>query len=134
METLRRWPPAWIGPRRSTRDVTLAGQRVPALLSVNYSSWATHHLPDLWPDPETFSPDRFLPEQIAARPKGAYVPFGAGSRTCLGKRFGEMELRALAITLLSRFEFTRDPAERPRIATTPTLGPADGLVFTVLAR
>ena len=131
METLRRWPPAWVGPRRTTRDVTLAGREVPAEVSVNYSSWATHHLPDLWPDPQRFDPDRFLPEQIVTRPKGAYVPFGAGSRTCLGKRFGEMELRALAVALLSRYRFRRDPFERPKITTTPTLGPADGLIFSV---
>ncbi|MGH2928904.1 MAG: cytochrome P450, partial [Solirubrobacteraceae bacterium] len=45
-ETLRRYPAAWVGPRRTTRDVTLAGVRVPAEIGVHYSSWATHHLSD----------------------------------------------------------------------------------------
>ena len=80
--------------------MTLAGVPVPAEIGVHYSSWATHHLPQLYPDPFRFDPDRFLPEREAALPRGAYVPFGGGSRMCLGKRFGEYELRALAAVLL----------------------------------
>ncbi|MGX6449107.1 cytochrome P450 [Patulibacter sp. S7RM1-6] len=130
-ETLRRYPPAWVGPRRTVRDVTIAGHALPAGIGVHYSSWATHHLPELWDDPLEFRPDRFLPDAVAARPKGAYVPFGGGSRICLGKRFGELELRALAATLLGRFRFEVAPVPALRISTTPTLGPADGLRCTV---
>ncbi len=43
-ETLRCYPAAWVGPRRSTRDVTLGGVPVPADIGVQYSSWVTHHL------------------------------------------------------------------------------------------
>jgi cytochrome P450 len=134
-ETLRRYPPAWIGPRRSTRDVAIAGVPIPANAFVFYSSWATHHLPRLYPDPFRFEPDRFLPERVAALPKGAYVPFGGGSRMCLGKRFGEVELRALTTTLLRRFRVDPVPGAPPiRVATSPTLGPKGGLEVTVTAR
>ena len=133
-ETLRCYPAAWVGPRRTTRDVTLAGIRIPAEIGVQYSSWATHHLPELYPDPFRFDPDRFLPEREAALPRGAYIPFGGGSRMCLGKRFGEYELRALAAVLLTRVRFEPCTAEDPRIVTTPTLGPKGGLHFTVRAR
>jgi cytochrome P450 len=133
-ETLRRYPPAWVGPRRSTRDVTLAGVAVPAEVAVQYSSWVTHHLPRLYPDPFRFDPDRFLPEREAALPRGAYVPFGGGSRMCLGKRFGEYELRALAAVMFSRFVLEPVSDAEPRIATTPTLGPRGGLRFVVRAR
>lgn len=133
-ETLRRWPPAWVGPRRSTRDVVLAGTPVPANVSVHYSSWATHHLPDLWPDPFAFDPDRFLPQRAKGRPLGAYVPFGAGSRMCLGKRFGQVELRALAAVLLQRHRFAAVPGAALRVTTTPTLGPKGGLQLRVSAQ
>jgi cytochrome P450 len=133
-ETLRRYPAAWVGPRRTTRDVTLAGVQVPAEIGVHYSSWVTHHLPQLYPDPFRFDPDRFLPEREAALPRGAYVPFGGGSRMCLGKRFGEYELRALAAVLLSRVRLERLSGEQPRVVTTPTLGPKGGLRFIVRAR
>jgi len=133
-ETLRCYPAAWVGPRRTTRDVTLAGVPVPAEIGVQYSSWATHHLPELWPDPFRFDPDRFLPEREATLPRGAYIPFGGGSRMCLGKRFGEYELRALAAVLLTRVRFDPCSTEEPRIVTTPTLGPKGGLRFVVRAR
>jgi cytochrome P450 len=133
-ETLRRYPAAWVGPRRATRDVTIGGVEIPAEVGVHYSSWATHHLPSLYPDPFRFDPDRFLPEREAALPRGAYVPFGGGSRMCLGKRFGEYELRALAAILFSRARLEPIAGQDPRIVTTPTLGPKGGLRFTVRAR
>ena len=133
-ETLRCYPAAWVGPRRAARDVTLGGVPVPAEIGVQYSSWATHHLPQLYPDPFRFDPDRFLPEREAALPRGAYIPFGGGSRMCLGKRFGEYELRTLAAVLFTRVRFEPCSTEPPRIVTTPTLGPKDGLRFSVRAR
>jgi cytochrome P450 len=133
-ETLRCYPAAWVGPRRTTRDVTLAGVPVPAEIGVQYSSWVTHHLPELYPDPFRFDPDRFLPEREAALPRGAYIPFGGGSRMCLGKRFGEYELRALAAVLLTRVRFEPCSMQAPKIVTTPTLGPKGGLRFRIRAR
>jgi len=133
-ETLRCYPAAWVGPRRATRDVTLAGVKVPAEIGVQYSSWATHHLPQLYPDPFRFDPDRFLPEREAALPRGAYIPFGGGSRMCLGKRFGEYELRALAGVLFTRVQFEPCSQTPPHVVTTPTLGPKGGLRFVVRAR
>jgi cytochrome P450 len=133
-ETLRCYPPAWVGPRQTTRDVTLAGVEVPAEVGVHYSSWATHHLESLYPEPFRFDPNRFLPENDASRPRGAYIPFGGGSRMCIGKRFGEYELRALAAVLLSRWRFEPVSTADPQIATTPTLGPKHGLKFVVRRR
>ena len=133
-ETLRRYPPAWVGPRRTTRDVTLQDVHVPAEIGVHYSSWVTHHLPHLYPDPFRFDPDRFLPDREAELPRGAYVPFGGGSRICLGKRFGEYELRALSTVLFSRFVLEPLSGRALRVVTTPTLGPKGGLPFVVRAR
>ena len=102
-ETLRMYPPAWIGPRRWIAEFELAGVRVPAGVFVNYCSWASHHLPDVFDEPERFRPDRFTPEARAELPKGAYVPFGGGSRTCIGMRFGQLEVKMMARSILSRF-------------------------------
>src|SRR6185503_20986637 len=64
-ETLRLYPPAWIGPRRSVRDFEFAGVRAPAGLPCFYSSWVSHRLPEVFPDPHRFDPDRFIPERSA---------------------------------------------------------------------
>ena len=95
-ETLRLYPPAWIGPRRAAKDYEFAGHRIAAGAPVNYSSWASHRLPDVWEEPHAFRPERFAPEARKRVPKGAYVPFGGGSRICLGMRFGQAEIRAIA--------------------------------------
>ncbi len=55
-ETLRLYPPAWIGPRRAIEDFEFAGATVPAGAFVNYCSWASHRLPDVWPEPDAFRP------------------------------------------------------------------------------
>ena len=102
-ETLRLYPPAWIGPRRRSSRSSSRGPRVPGGVPVNYSSWASHQLPDVFPDPHAFRPERFAPEAKATLPKGAYVPFGGGSRTCIGMRFGQLEVNAIAARILRRF-------------------------------
>src|SRR3954468_14895628 len=133
-ETLRLYPPAWIGPRRSIDEFELAGVRVPGGVFVNYCSWASHRLPHVFPDPSRFRPDRFTPEARAELPKGAYVPFGGGSRTCIGMRFGQMEVKAIAALLLQRFDFGLRRGYELRIRQTPTLGPRDGLPVAVRPR
>ena len=97
------YPPAWIGPRRSIEPFELHGVRVPGGVLVNYCSWASHHLAEVFPEPFRFRPERFTEEARAALPKGAYVPFGGGSRTCIGMRFGLLEVRTIAAAILERF-------------------------------
>lgn len=122
-ETLRMYPPAWVGPRRAIEAFEFAGHTVPAGIAVNYCSWASHHLPDVFPQPEAFRPDRFSPEARAELPKGAYVPFGGGSRTCIGMRFGLMEVRAIATLILQRFRPAVAEGRELSLRQMPTLSP-----------
>lgn len=126
-ETLRLWPPAWIGPRRTVQTCEVAGVPVPADAFVNYSSWVSHRLPDVWEQPHAFVPDRFSPERRKEIPKGAYVPFGGGSRTCIGMRFGQLEIKAIMARVLRDFDVELEPGWRLRVFQTPTLGPAKGM-------
>ncbi len=130
-ETLRLYPPAWIGPRRATTTFDFAGVTVPAGAPVNYSSWVTHRLPAVWEDPEAFRPERFAPEARAALPKGAYIPFGGGSRQCLGMRFGQLEIKAIAARILREHRLELAPGHRLEIRQTPTLGPKGGMPMRV---
>ena len=130
-ETLRLYPPAWIGPRRATQTFAFAGVTVPAGAPVNYSSWVTHRLPEVWEDPEAFRPERFAPDARTALPKGAYVPFGGGSRQCLGMRFGQLEIKAIAARILREHRLELAPGHRLEIRQTPTLGPRGGMPMRV---
>jgi cytochrome P450 len=130
-ETLRLYPPAWVGPRRATADFEFGGHRIPAGVPVNYSSWASHRLPEVFPEPEAFRPERFAPEAKAQIPKGAYVPFGAGPRICIGMRFGQLEVKAIASRILSRVRLEVEPGWELRIRQMPTLSPQGGLPVIV---
>ncbi len=132
-ETLRKYPPAWVGPRRTLRDIDFEGMPIPARAFVNYSSWASHHLPDVFPDPEAFRPERFTAEGRAAMAKGAYVPFGGGSRTCIGMRFGQLEVRTIATMLIAARSISIREPFALKIRQMPTISPREGLPVRIAA-
>ena len=132
-EVLRLYPPAWIGPRRAVRDFEFGGYTVPRGAYVNYCSWASHRIPEVFPDPEAFIPERFTRERKAALPRGAYVPFGGGQRICIGKRFGQTEVKLVATMLLQRLRLDALPGRTMTVRQMPTLSPKGGLRMRVLA-
>jgi cytochrome P450 len=132
-ETLRLYPPAWVGPRRSIEPFEVCGVRVPGGIPVNYVSWASHRLPDVWEEPDRFDPQRFAPGRRELIPRGAYVPFGDGSRKCIGMRFGQAEISVIARALLERFRFAPVPGHEVRIRQMPTLTPRGGMPLLVRA-
>ncbi len=133
-EVLRLYPPAWIGPRRAIREFEFGGCTVPRGAYVNYCSWASHRLPEVFSEPEAFIPERFARERKAALPRGAYVPFGGGSRICIGKRFGQTEVKLVATKLLQRLRLDALPGRTMTIRQMPTLSPDGGLRMRVRAR
>jgi cytochrome P450 len=133
-ETLRKYPPAWVGPRRSIEPFEFEGQAVPGRTFINYCSWASHHLPEVFPQPQEFRPERFTADARAALPKGAYVPFGGGSRTCIGMRFGQLEVRTIATLILSRCALSLPDDFELTIRQMPTISPKAGLPVRVHPR
>jgi cytochrome P450 len=132
-ETLRKYPPAYIGPRRAVESFEFEGATVPGGAHVEYCSWASHHLPDVWPEPEEFRPQRFTEENKAKLPLGAYVPFGGGSRTCIGMRFGQAEIAIIARAILERYRLDLQPGYELHIRHAPTISPKSGLPMRVRA-
>lgn len=118
-ETLRLYPPVWMFDRRALGPDTLGATRVVAGDLVIFCPYAIHRLPELWPDPETFRPERFEPGKEEQKNKFAYLPFGAGPRTCLGNSFAMIESQIIAGTLLAAFRCRLaepDPiTPRPRV-------------------
>ena len=88
----------------------------------------------MFPDPESFRPERFTPEAKAALPKGAYVPFGGGSRICIGMRFGQLEVKVIAAKILARFRLELAPGYRLSVRQMPTIGPRGGMPVIVRER
>ncbi|KAK9903986.1 hypothetical protein WJX75_001915 [Coccomyxa subellipsoidea] len=109
LETLRLRPPAYIVGRCAATDVSLGGHQLPKGTTVLVSPWVMHRDPQHWSQPEAFLPERWL-DQLAAKPamaelsnmgtNGAYLPFGAGPRNCIGTGFAMMEALVVLASML----------------------------------
>src|SRR6202165_692609 len=90
-EALRLKPPVPSMPRRAVRDFTFKGYAIPAGIMIGVKPLFSHHMPEIWPDPEKFDPMRFTEEAQRNRHRFAWVPFGGGAHMCLGLHFGYMQ-------------------------------------------
>ena len=134
-EAERLYPPVANGPRGNTQAFTFHGYTVPAGQRVLYSVAASHLLPHIWRDPERFDPDRFAPprEEDKQHPY-ALVGFGGGPRVCIGMNFATVEIKAMAATILRRFELTPEPGQEVVQVYQGTGGPLEGIKIRVRER
>ena len=88
--------------RRAIKDCTFAGHRLPKGTITGVNPMLTHLLPNIWHEPSTFDPARFRPEEERVRPRGSFVPFGAGVHGCLGARYAYLQLRSVLAALLAK--------------------------------
>jgi cytochrome P450 len=102
-EALRLHTPLWMLTRRTTSPIEIADTVLPAGTDVLLSPYALHRDPLLYPDPLRFDPDRWLSEDIAKLPRGAYMPFLLGVHQCIGEHFALMELVVVAATVLAKW-------------------------------
>ncbi|MCB8966639.1 MAG: cytochrome P450 [Ardenticatenaceae bacterium] len=126
-EALRLYPPAWsLSGRQATTDTSIGDYFVAQNSIVFISPFVMHRLPQYFPDPEAFIPERFTPEQEAALPRYTYLPFGGGPRVCIGNSFALMEARLILATLAQRYRFRLAPdqvvARNPQITLSPKYG------------
>lgn len=69
-------------------------------------TYAIHHDHEYYPAPDTYDPERFSAEEKKKRDPMAWLPFGDGRRSCIGRQFAQVLTRIGLITLLKNFEFT----------------------------
>jgi len=125
-EAMRLYPPAYAIGRKTTEAVTIGDVRIPAHTEVVVNTYGMHHDAKLFPDPERFDPERFHPSAEKQIPKGAYLPFGGGTRVCIGNHFALMEGQLILAALAQRLELTpvtRAPIEPDPMVTLRPLGP-----------
>jgi unspecific monooxygenase len=108
-EVLRLFPVVPAVGRAIREPMDVEGYHVPAGWMVVPSVWLTHRLPDVYPDPHAFRPERFLDNKTDPY---AWIPFGGGSRRCLGMAFALFEMKIVLATVLSRVEL-RAASDRP---------------------
>lgn len=100
-ETLRLRPPVSVVVRRLLKPAELGGYELPAGTLVAPCVYLIHHRTDVYEDPGSFRPERFL-EQRAAVP--TWIPFGGGARRCLAASYAEQEMKRVLCTVLEEVE------------------------------
>ena len=87
------------------------------------SPYSTHRSSDVFADALAFQPERFADDAERSWPRGAWLPFGLGPRTCIGAQFALMEAHTVVAALARTVRFddeTRGEAQvRPMIALSP---------------
>jgi cytochrome P450 len=130
-ESLRLYPPAGFMTRTARGEDEIAGHRVRPGTTVILPVYALHRHRLLWERPDAFDPGRFAPGAAQARPRHAYLPFGAGPRICLGMQFALIEAQIVLATLLSRVRVGLAGGFVPEPRMWFTLRPATGMPLRV---
>jgi cytochrome P450 len=121
-ETLRLYPPGWMFTRVLTTETTLAGRTLPTGTILIYSPYLIQRRGDLYPEPNRFDPDRWLPHHTTP-PRGAFIPFGGGARHCIGDTFAMLEATLALATITARWQLDPLPdvltRPRPRLTLRP---------------
>ncbi len=133
-ESMRLYPPAWAMGRQSTQIVELGPYRLPAGTYFFFSQYILQRSEKFYPEPLRFDPERFTPEQKAARPRFAYFPFGGGSRQCIGEAFAWMEGVLILATLAQRWRFRMVPGQAVDVQPKITLRPKYPMVMVAEER
>jgi cytochrome P450 len=131
-ETLRMRPVVPFIGRQLRVPAELAGYELPEGTVVMPSIYLAHTRQDLYPDPKSFRPERFLdggPETYS------WIPFGGGTRRCIGAAFAQLEMRVVLRTVLGQTELrpATDQAEAI-VRRNVTLSPRNGTPAILVRR
>ncbi|HTK61097.1 MAG TPA: cytochrome P450 [Pseudonocardia sp.] len=132
-ETLRLYPPGAISARGVAEPFTFMGTDVKVGQTVIFSPYVTHRLPQLWPDPLRFRPERWDPSRPGFTRPGPheFLPFGGGTHRCLGAAFAVSEITVLLEALLRRTTLRLDAVD-PRPVGLAAMRPRRGPLAEVL--
>jgi cytochrome P450 len=133
-EALRLYPPIAALSRSAEEGDSLAAQEIKPGALIVIAPYVLHRHRALWEQPDRFDPRRFLPERRAGMTRYAYLPFGAGPRTCIGSSFALQEATLLLAVLVQRFDMRLTPGAKVWPQQKITLRPAHGLPMLITPR
>lgn len=104
-ETLRMYPPGWAWTRVAAEDDIINGLEVKKNEIILISPYLTQRSDGVWSEPDKFNPERFLESDNHIRRQFSFFPFGGGPRICVGKQFGQIEIKLILIHAIQNFIF-----------------------------
>ncbi|MDZ8184119.1 MAG: cytochrome P450 [Nostoc sp. ChiSLP02] len=132
-EVLRVYPTQlFTFPRLVESPIQIMGYELHPGTIVIGNIYSTHQRDDLYPNPKEFQPERFLEKQFSPY---EFLPFGGGSRVCIGANFALFEMKLILATILSRYqlELVSQRPERPKFAGL-ICSPASGVKMVMRSR
>jgi cytochrome P450 len=133
-EAMRLYPPVPALSRQAHAETNLGPHRVNPKTVIVVPIFCLHRNVRLWDSPNTFSPERFAPEETKARPRHAYLPFGAGPRICIGATFAMLEATVVLATLVRAFRLQPLSGHKPKPVARVSLRPQGGMPLLIEAR
>lgn len=103
----------------------LQGYQIPKGWNVIYSICDTHDVAEIFPNKEDFQPERFM-TKLSTDYRFQYIPFGGGSRMCVGKEFAKVLLKIFLVEVVTQCHWTLLNGP-PTMKTGPTVYPVDNL-------
>lgn len=134
-EVQRIRPSTPIVPRRTIREVEMAGHKVPAHTMVYTVPRFTHYMEEYWTEPFSFDPDRFSPERAEHKQHPfLFHPFGGGAHKCIGMHFSQMEYKCFLHKFMLQFDFEARHKKEPFMQTLPLPKPLDNMPIHLIQR
>ena len=129
-ETLRIYPVVPVTfPRIAKSSVEIMGHQFAPDTVLFPCIYLIHHRPDLYPEPKQFKPERFIERQYSAY---EFLPFGGGSRRCLGAALAMLEMKLVLATVLLRYQLTlTDNKPVKAVRRGLTIAPSGGIPLVV---
>ena len=134
LEGLRLYPSGWFIGRSALADVGLGGYIVPKGAVVMLSQYVMQRDARFYDAPERFLPERWTEKFESELPRGAFFPFSAGDRHCIGEGFAWQEALLILATLVERWKFELVPGQTIRPRPSVTLRPDSAIKMVVRAR
>lgn len=133
-EALRLYPPAPITTREAIGPDEFGGLEIAPGTTIVIAPWVLHRHRRLWDEPDVFDPARFLPGAREAIARFAWLPFGAGPRTCIGGAFALQEMTILLARIVRSFRLEPAPGHRVWPVQRITLRPRGGMPMILRRR
>lgn len=134
-ECQRLYPSVPLIGRTASEDFEMGGHLIPAGANIGVFIYALHRDPDVFPQPEEFDPDRFLPDNSATRHPLSFLPFSAGPRNCIGQKFASMEVKIIVGHIMRSFIVqSMDPRDKLLVSLEIVLRAANGLRIKFVPR
>jgi cytochrome P450 len=127
-EALRLYPPVWLFTRRANKEDELEDFDVPPGTDIYLSPYVLHRTEHIWPEPDTFDPDRFESGDKPKRDR-PYFPFSLGPRRCLGEYFSFLEMKVHLGLLLPKFRLERVSSADPVLELAINLRSKDDILL-----